>query len=43
MARVMRDWNWTPRAYRLADNVIFYGSGVSIVGIIVWMFILGTN
>jgi hypothetical protein len=39
----MSKWNWTPKAYRLLDDVIFYGSGLAVVGIILWMFILITN
>jgi hypothetical protein len=39
----MNKWNWTPRAYRLRDEAIFYGSGAAVVGIILWMFVLATN
>jgi hypothetical protein len=39
----MSKWNWTPKAYRLRDEVIFYGCGLAVVGIMGWMFVLATN
>ena len=39
----MSKWNWTPKAYRLRDNLIAGACLVMTTGIIVLMFIKGTN
>jgi hypothetical protein len=39
----MTKWNWTPKAYRLRDNLIALGCLAASSGMIVWMFVLATN
>ena len=43
MERVIGKWNWTPKARRLADNLLALGCLVATSGMIVWMFVLITN